>query len=1152
MARVFISHSTRDDRFVAEVEAFVAELLGCDVFNDVRSLRAGRKFWPVIKKGIQNCEVLVVVVSEASMQSQWVRKEVDLARKLKKTLIPLRIEDCAAPIFDGVKMLDFRRDPDAEPKSSTGTNVAGLKSLYHLPTVILLAAAVWQFVAKDLSSVFILSGIAVCYEILLLLFQFCRILWEDEFQKEAVNVLASWIRGALENLRPGLIRNYRKALRSQFGLFNNRGLGLINANRLKLDQVFVSLRIASAHNIDEAEGRLLTRFGEQLSPGTHSIWDFLRNLKEDGVALCIIGPPGCGKTTLLQHILLIMANNQQRRFRMQSCLPALIYLRDIQHEVCAAENLRDLSLGEILEIEAARRMPKLRIPKGWFEKQLSRGRMLILLDGLDEVGSEERRKTISSWLDIQIGQYQQSRIIVTARPQGYQTAPLDRANVLEVRHFSPNQVQNFIRNWYHANEVVSRGNLDNKEVREKANEESNDLLERLRQVPALLELTCNPLLLTMICMVHRYRGELPGGRVLLYEEICKVLLEKWRQGKQIIEELRGDQKLLALMPLAAEMMERGVREIDTESARKIIAGPLERVGLSPEKQEKFLHHLSEDSGLLLEKEEGLWAFAHLTFQEYLAARCWATCGEGAPTDDFTSRVANSWWHETLRLYGSQADASPIVAACLWQGDPKALALAFACLEEAREVSAADRDRAIAVLEEGLESGDPAKFNIAAEAWFEIRNNHDLFEIKEGTHLRRSPVSKAEYQLFINSTGKSPDHWIGDRLIPGTAKDPVLGVRPSDAVAYTAWLNDESGRRGYRVATGKDLEAGSPRKAQIPLDTALPPPPEEEFRRQLGIPFPESAQLCEEFPRLIDAGPRAIQWSISFGSLARVKTLELDRARALCPVLARARAAARSLPVDLDLTLTLDHILNEARAIALARALDLDLDLDQVPEVDYREFLTREKLSSLKSTLHRWLQKKSDSPGVNPDGLTDVQVDLNHELELTLAKSFAGFDKLTGFKTIFHEWINSADDPKKSAICLSLGLKCFDRALPGKDPAERFVLQWARFWLSMMRLSVSDNSIENTWQAWLLAGAEIALLSRASLEMELEKGRPKGVRRLFSKVGPEDEEKIREMMQVMDETAGYILTALCRQLKIIDEGAPLYLVRETSGAETGQG
>lgn len=89
MRSAFVSHSTCDDRYVAEMESFLRAAGFDDVFNDVSAIRPDEKFWPEIEKGIANCDTLVVVViTSASNASEWVKWEVEYARGLSKKIIP--------------------------------------------------------------------------------------------------------------------------------------------------------------------------------------------------------------------------------------------------------------------------------------------------------------------------------------------------------------------------------------------------------------------------------------------------------------------------------------------------------------------------------------------------------------------------------------------------------------------------------------------------------------------------------------------------------------------------------------------------------------------------------------------------------------------------------------------------------------------------------------------------------------------------------------------------------------------------------------------------------------------------------------------------------------------------------------------------------
>ena len=109
MAKVFLSHSTADDRYVSQVQAFLRAMIDADVFNDIFSIPAGADFSEEIKRGIAECERLVVIVSRDSIRSAWVQREVEYARSLGKPVIPVRIDNSDIPPFLAtVNVLDFR------------------------------------------------------------------------------------------------------------------------------------------------------------------------------------------------------------------------------------------------------------------------------------------------------------------------------------------------------------------------------------------------------------------------------------------------------------------------------------------------------------------------------------------------------------------------------------------------------------------------------------------------------------------------------------------------------------------------------------------------------------------------------------------------------------------------------------------------------------------------------------------------------------------------------------------------------------------------------------------------------------------------------------------------------------------------------------
>jgi predicted NACHT family NTPase len=431
---------------------------------------------------------------------------------------------------------------------------------------------------------------------------------------------------------------------------------------------------------------------------------------------------------------------------------------------------------------------------------------------------------------------------LSSRPQGYLAAPLQRANVVEVQSFDDGQVRSFVNNWYLANEIVASGNKDDDKVRRRARKDADDLLERLKKLPSLNALTVNPLLLTMIAMVHRYHGALPGSRVELYNEICEVLLGRWRQARGVKDNLTAAQKRTVLQPLAAEMMKRRLREISADAAMVIIQPPLASVGLSNDQAKTALSDFQAGSGLLLERESGQWSFAHLTFQEYLAAAHWLEDKNAVP--DWHEIVSDSWWHETLRVYAAQGDATWIAKACLTNDSVPALTLAFECREEARKLDPAIGAEINARLVEGLESDDPKLRRIAAEVQL-TRRLRSMQQIDDRREMDLTYLTCAEYQLFLDDmraqgSFHQPDHWSDYTFAKGQAREPVCGMRWEDADAFCEWLTQrQGGNARFRLPMSDEAKKWQPEGLCIAawcsnelLPVGLTEEAEREFRQKL--------------------------------------------------------------------------------------------------------------------------------------------------------------------------------------------------------------------------------------------------------------------------------------------------------------------------------
>jgi hypothetical protein len=112
---VFLSHSSEDNTFC---DCLARDLVDYDVevWYDEWEIKVGDSLRNKIAAGIETNDYLAVVLSKASVQSQWVQQELNAAldKELKQRqvfVLPLLIEDCNIPTFlRDKKWADFRVD----------------------------------------------------------------------------------------------------------------------------------------------------------------------------------------------------------------------------------------------------------------------------------------------------------------------------------------------------------------------------------------------------------------------------------------------------------------------------------------------------------------------------------------------------------------------------------------------------------------------------------------------------------------------------------------------------------------------------------------------------------------------------------------------------------------------------------------------------------------------------------------------------------------------------------------------------------------------------------------------------------------------------------------------------------------------------------
>ncbi|MGE5343213.1 MAG: NACHT domain-containing protein [Candidatus Omnitrophota bacterium] len=372
----------------------------------------------------------------------------------------------------------------------------------------------------------------------------------------------------------------------------------------------------------------------------------------------VLGKPGSGKSTLLKYLLLEKAHSHLENHRDADnfLFPILVEIRKFENAL-AKTNEPNYNILDFL-YDSMRANYNLTLPDGFFEKYLDSGRALILFDGLDEVAAESRRIDIQQRIAAFAAGYPIGNIvIITSRIAGYNRAHFSTTDYrhFALEDFNDEEIDMFIHHWY-------RSRLTNEN---EADAKADELKNALEKRPRIRELARNPLLLTIIGIIHRYEAQLPEDRLVLYEKATEALLYTWDNVKDIIDEkfkLAYRRRFLSQTALHLQSLEKG-----DEAGTLIHRSELYKILLTDfckifkcedwEAQElvdDFLKTIALRVGLLVEQAQDRYGFVHKTFQEYFAA-CKIANEASLKFDlkiviDYVDRyIDNAFWHETLLL-----------------------------------------------------------------------------------------------------------------------------------------------------------------------------------------------------------------------------------------------------------------------------------------------------------------------------------------------------------------------------------------------------------------------------------------------------------------------------------------------------------------------
>lgn len=325
--------------------------------------------------------------------------------------------------------------------------------------------------------------------------------------------------------------------------------------------------------------------------------------------LMVLGGPGAGKSTFLRKLgleALRTFHYEQAAYHHRN-IPVLLELKRFESDEIDITALIAEEFGHC----------GFPAPLEFVQQALKQGKLLIVLDGLDEVPTENLDNVICTIQDF-VDQYDQNRFIASCRTAAYHGG-FTRFSDVGMADFDNEQIKQFINNWFSSEHDTERAT--SKKCWEILQEPKNK---------AAKELAHTPLLLTFLCLVYDRSQRFPTNRSSLYQRALRILLEEWAAEKRIDRDeiyeglsIELEESLLSEIAYAgfiADQLFFSRREL-TAQIKDFLASNL-NVPKTLD-GEAVLQAIEVQQGILVERAEDAYSFSHLTLQEYLAAQCLA-------------------------------------------------------------------------------------------------------------------------------------------------------------------------------------------------------------------------------------------------------------------------------------------------------------------------------------------------------------------------------------------------------------------------------------------------------------------------------------------------------------------------------------------------
>lgn len=438
------------------------------------------------------------------------------------------------------------------------------------------------------------------------------------------------------------------------------------------------------------------------------------------------------------------------------------------------------------------------IPSEWLREQISNKKCLIIIDGLDELKSDESHQLAIKWIVDQKNSYTNCQFLISVETLISDLLSQNGFICLSIKRFTSKQIAKHFehyyisdRRWFKYHRLRNHLFPGTSSLKKEMKSLNHRTYQTLKYQPYAVSLLFGR---SFLCS-NKYFSQ----NIMLLSELRKATRELINPDPDIYS---TDELIAAMETLGYIFIREGCYEIPREKLNRLFEEELNK--FAPNKKVDFLLETIEShTGLMQKTKRGNCRFSSKFLNAYFAAEFLSK--QDLSGDYLNDKIGERWWIDTLHFLSMLENGNEVLKKIITTDvtSIETVRLIIKCMCDKSDVDSNLKKEVQSFLRRTIESPPDANLQIIRYfvGEFELHQNLSSIGFMRNTANLVAPncicVSNIEYQVFLEDMFTSnmyfqPDQWLDKRFPPDGAFEPVKGVRGMDAWQFCRWLSVKYG------------------------------------------------------------------------------------------------------------------------------------------------------------------------------------------------------------------------------------------------------------------------------------------------------------------------------------------------------------------------